>query len=186
MLLSSVNSFSKNQYKQFQNLIFVAKKFQNMKRYYTTLLIILFAGYVSAQQKTIAKETQPVKADVVPVLNPEEHDHDHENEEVIPALTRIVNRKDMEREGRQTVERLKDLLPRQQFKQPLQAKAWGRILARETIPAINKELGNFGKNGGDRTRKMKLWKKQKQGKKKLESMGRVTIEPEVIREVLKR
>ncbi len=107
-------------------------------------------------------------------------------EEVVPALTRIVPKKDIEREGRQTVERLKELLPREQFSQALQAKAQGRIIARETIPAMKKELGNFGKNGGDRTRKMKLWKKQQKGKERLKENARVTIEPEVFREILKK
>jgi GTP-binding protein LepA len=107
-------------------------------------------------------------------------------EEVVPALTRIVPRKDIEREGRQTVERLKELLPQEQFSQALQAKSLGRIIARETIPAMKKELGNFGKNGGDRTRKMKLWKKQARGKERLKGMARVTIEPEVFREILKK
>jgi GTP-binding protein LepA len=107
-------------------------------------------------------------------------------EEVVPALTRIVPKKDIEREGRQTVERLKELLPRAQFSQALQAKALGRIIARETIPAMKKELGNFGKNGGDRTRKMKLWKKQERGKERLQSTARVNLSPEVFREILKK
>jgi len=107
-------------------------------------------------------------------------------DEVVPALTRIVPKKDIEREGRQTVERLKELLPKQQFTQALQAKALGRIIARETIPAMKKLLGSFGKTGGDRTRKMKLWKKQKRGKEKLQSMARVELSPEVFREILKK
>ena len=86
-------------------------------------------------------------------------------EEVIPALTRIVPKKDLEREGRQTVERLKELLPQEQFSQAIQAKSQGRIIARETIAAMKKKLGDFGKNGGDRTRKMKLWKSRSAGKK---------------------
>ncbi|HVN26629.1 MAG TPA: translation elongation factor 4 [Candidatus Paceibacterota bacterium] len=107
-------------------------------------------------------------------------------DEVVPALTRIVPKKDLEREGRQTVERLKELLPREQFSQAIQAKSQGRIIARETIAAMKKKLGDFGKNGGDRTRKMKLWKKQQRGKEKLESMARVEISPEVFREILKK
>ena len=87
--------------------------------------------------------------------------------EVVPALTRIVPKKDLEYEGRKTVERLKELLPKEQFSQAIQARSLGRIIARETIPAMKKELGNFGKNGGDRTRKMKLWKKQQRGKERL-------------------
>jgi GTP-binding protein LepA len=106
--------------------------------------------------------------------------------EVVPALTRIVPKKDLEREGRQTVERLKELLPKMQFSQALQAKSLGRIIARETIPAMKKELGNFGKNGGDRTRKMKLWKKQEKGKERLQAGARVDISPEVFREILKK
>jgi GTP-binding protein LepA len=107
-------------------------------------------------------------------------------DEIVPALTRIVPKKDLEREGRQTVERLKELLPKEQFSQALQAKAQGKIIARETISAMKKELGNFGKNGGDRTRKMKLWKKQERGKERLQSTARVTISPEVFREILKK
>jgi GTP-binding protein LepA len=106
--------------------------------------------------------------------------------EIVPALTRIVPKKDLEREGRQTVERLKELLPKMQFSQALQAKSLGRIIARETIPAMKKELGNFGKNGGDRTRKMKLWKKQEKGKERLQAGARVDISPEVFREILKK
>jgi GTP-binding protein LepA len=106
--------------------------------------------------------------------------------EVVPALTRIVPKKDLEREGRQTVERLKELLPKEQFSQALQAKSQGRIIARETITAMKKELGNFGKNGGDRTRKMKLWKKQEKGKERLQAGARVDISPEVFREILKK
>jgi GTP-binding protein LepA len=107
-------------------------------------------------------------------------------DEVVPALTRIVPKKDLEREGRQTVERLKELLPKMQFSQALQAKSQGRIIARETITAMKKELGNFGKNGGDRTRKIKLWKKQEKGKERLQAGARVDISPEVFREILKK
>jgi len=107
-------------------------------------------------------------------------------DEVVPALTRIVPKKDLEREGRQTVERLKELLPKMQFSQAIQAKSQGRIIARETITAMKKELGNFGKNGGDRTRKMKLWKKQEKGKERLQAGARVDISPEVFREILKK
>ena len=75
---------------------------------------------------------------------------------LVSGLTRILPKKDIEREARITVEKLKELLPKQLFVQPVQAVAGGRIIARETIPAFKKLLGNFGKTGGDRTRKMKL------------------------------
>ncbi|MEK7187523.1 MAG: translation elongation factor 4 [Patescibacteria group bacterium] len=133
------------------------------------------AGYASFSYELI--EEEPADVQKLEILV---------NEESIPALSRIVPRKDAEREGREMVDRLKDLLPKQQFKQPIQAKVLGRIIARETIPAIKKKLGDFGKNGGDITRKMKLWKKQKRGKEKLQELGKVTISPEVIREILKK
>jgi GTP-binding protein LepA len=106
--------------------------------------------------------------------------------DVVPALTRVVPKSSVAHEARQTVERLKDVLPRQQFMQAIQARAEGRIIARETIPAMKKLLGNFGKTGGDRTRKMKLWKKQQEGKKKLLAHARVKLSPEVFREILKK
>lgn len=107
-------------------------------------------------------------------------------EEVVPALTRIVRKSDTEREARSTVERLKDLLPKAQFSQAIQAKVGGRIIARETITASKKQLGNFGKNGGDVTRKMKLWRKQKRGKERLQERGKVSLSPEIFREILKK
>jgi GTP-binding protein LepA len=106
-------------------------------------------------------------------------------EEVEPALTRIVPRRDLEREARVTVERLRDLLPREQFAVALQARARGRIIARETLPALKKDVTGY-LYGGDRSRKMKLWKKQKRGKEKLKGMGRVTVPVHVFRELLKK
>ncbi len=108
---------------------------------------------------------------------------------VVPGLTRILSKRDLDYEGRVTVERLKELLPHQQFSQALQAASAGRIIARETIPAMKKELGNFGKNGGDRTRKMKLWKKQDRGKERLKERGtqtQVKIPASIFKELLKK
>ena len=105
--------------------------------------------------------------------------------EAVPGLSRIVPEASLESEARKMAERLKDLLPRQQFAQAIQAVAGGKIIAREDIPALKKNVaGNL--YGGDRTRKMKLWKKQEKGKKKLKERGRVTIAPEVFRELLKK
>ncbi len=106
--------------------------------------------------------------------------------EIIPGLSRFFPRESVEREARRMVEKLKTTLPKQQFPQALQAKISGKIIAREDIPAIRKELGNFGKNGGDRTRKMKLWQKQKKGKEKLKAMGKVRIAPEIFKELIKK
>ena len=110
-------------------------------------------------------------------------------ENLVPGLTRILPKKDLEREARSTAERLKDLLPKLQFQQAIQVVVGGKIIARETIPAIKKELGNFGKNGGDRTRKMKLWKKQERGKERLKERGtqnQIRIPASVFKELLKK
>jgi GTP-binding protein LepA len=103
----------------------------------------------------------------------------------IKALTRIIPKKNIEREARNTVLKLKELLPRQQFAQAIQAKVDGKIIARETIPALRKDVTGY-LYGGDRSRKMKLWQKQKKGKEKLKSMARVNISPEIFREILKK
>jgi GTP-binding protein LepA len=104
----------------------------------------------------------------------------------VPGLSRFFPRSTAETEGRRMAEKLKKTLPRQQFSQAIQAKIGSKIIAREDIPAMKKELGNFGKNGGDRTRKMKLWAKQKRGKEKLLANARVTIPPELFKELLKK
>jgi len=103
----------------------------------------------------------------------------------VKALTRIIPKKNIEREARNTVLKLKELLPRQQFAQAIQAKLDGKIIARETIPALRKDVTGY-LYGGDRSRKMKLWQKQKRGKEKLKSMARVNISPEIFREILKK
>lgn len=110
----------------------------------------------------------------------------HVAEEPVMGLSRIVYAENVESEGRKMVIRLKDLLPKVQFSQALQAVVGGRVVARETIAALQKRLGFFGKTGGDRTRKMKLWKKQKEGKARLKETGKVHISPEVFKELLKK
>lgn len=105
--------------------------------------------------------------------------------EAVHGLSRIVHAAEVEREGRKMVERLKDLLPRQQFAQALQAAVGGKIIARETIAALRKDVTGY-LYGGDRTRKMKLWKKQQRGKKRLKERGKVDISAEIFKELLKK
>ena len=103
----------------------------------------------------------------------------------MPGLTRIVYKKDAERIARKLAESLKNLLPRTLFTQSIQVKDSGKILAREDIPALKKDVtGHL--YGGDRTRKVKLWEKQKRGKKRLKERGRVTIAPAIFKELLKK
>lgn len=106
------------------------------------------------------------------------------NEE-IPGLSRFIPRESFECEARKMVLKLKELLPRRQFTQPVQARADGRIIARADIPALRKNVTGY-LYGGDRTRKMKLWKKQQRGKKRLKERAEATIPPEVFKELLKK
>jgi GTP-binding protein LepA len=105
--------------------------------------------------------------------------------ELQPALARVVRSSEAYRVGRRVVETLKDLLPRALFSVSIQAAVGGRVLARETLPALKKDVTGY-LYGGDRTRKMKLWAKQKRGKERLKTSGRVEIPPAVFRELLRR
>ena len=105
--------------------------------------------------------------------------------EEVPGLTRIVYKTDAVRMARKLAESLKNLLPRTLFTQSIQVKDSGKILAREDIPALKKDVTGY-LYGGDRTRKVKLWEKQKKGKKRLKERGRVTIAPAIFKELLKK
>ena len=100
-------------------------------------------------------------------------------------LSEIVPRKNCEYIARARVSALKDILPKALFPIALQAAIDGRIIARETIPALRKDVTGY-LYGGDRTRKMKLWQKQKKGKKKLKDRGSVDIAPETFLKILKK
>jgi len=107
-------------------------------------------------------------------------------EEKEPSLSRIVPRQNAEKIGREILLKLKELLPRQEFPIKLQASTGKRIIARETVPAIYRDLAGW-LYGGDRTRKMKIWQKQKSGKKKLQQIfkGKVKVPNNILIQILK-
>ena len=97
--------------------------------------------------------------------------------EEVPALAGLCRARTRQEEGRAMVKKLKDVLPRQMFAVAIQAAIGGKIIARETIAAMKKDVTGY-LYGGDYTRKKKLLEKQKRGKKKMKAIGQIKNPPE--------
>lgn len=134
------------------------------------------SGYASMNYELIGyRESDVIKLDIL-VAN-----------EAVDAFARMVPRRDAHSEGKRVVEKLKEVLPRQNFAVALQAAIGGKVIARETIAAYRKDVTGY-MYGGDFSRKKKLLEKQKRGKKKAKEMGtgRVSIPSSAFLAVLKK
>jgi len=105
--------------------------------------------------------------------------------EVVDSLSQMVHRSEAQSRGREYVAKMKDVIPRQLFEVALQAAIGGKIIAREDIKALGKNVtGHL--YGGDVSRKKKLWAKQKKGKQRMKKFGKVEIPPEAFSALLRR
>ncbi len=105
-------------------------------------------------------------------------------DEAVAAFSRVVAVRRVEEEAERAVEKLHAILPRQMFATKIQGYGMGRIISSRTLPAMQKNVTQH-MYGGDRTRKMKLWKKQKEGKAKMKASGTVNIPHETFLKMMK-
>lgn len=132
------------------------------------------AGYGSFSYEPAGLQIEPVvKMDVLIAGEP------------IPALSQVVPKSKVDEKGRNLVAKLKTLVPKQNFATPIQATVNGKVIARETVAALRKDV-TAKLYGGDITRKRKLLEKQKKGKKRMAQFGSVNLPPDIFIDILKQ
>ena len=152
----------------------VAMPLRELMRNFFDELKSVSAGYASISYKIGGlRDADVVRLDVVVADEP------------VVAFARVVSRKRVQEEAEASVDRLYAVLPQQLFVTKIQGVATGRILSSKTLSAMQKNVTQH-MYGGDRTRKMKLWKKQKEGKKRMKERGKVNIPQEVFIKMMKK
>jgi len=162
--VTSTDNFGEN-----RNSITLIMPLRELMRNFFDEIKSVSSGYASISYEiTDMREAEVARLDILVADEP------------VIAFTRVVSRKRLEEEAKASVEKLHKVLPRQMFTVKIQGKAQGRIIASETLAGMQKNVTQH-MYGGDRTRKMKLWEKQKEGKKKMKELGRgnVTIPQDV-------
>lgn len=151
------------QFGKIRSIINVKMSLRELMRNFFDALKSATAGYGSLNYK-IAEMREASKGSVVKL-------DIWVAEEIIPAFSRIVSKNKVQKDAESAVEKLRELIPRALFTIKIQAKSMGRILAARSIAPMKKDVTGY-LYGGDITRKMKLWQKQKKGKEKMKKLGK--------------
>lgn len=166
-----MKNFGDNKYSSVQ-IVYEMPLFELISGFYDELKSVS-SGYASLDYKlTSYREADVVCMDILLAL------------EKVPPLSRLVRREDAQIVGRNLVKKLKELLPREQFVVSIQAAIGGKIIARENLSAVRKNVLQ-GIYGGHRERKDKLLDRQKEGKKRLKKFGKVSVPQNVFWELMK-
>ncbi len=156
--VSSTDNFGEN-----RNSLTLIMPLRELMRNFFDEIKSVSSGYASISYEiTDMRQADVVRLDILVADEP------------VIAFTRVVSRRRLEEEAKSSVEKLHKVLPRQMFTLKIQGKAQGRIIASETLTGMQKNVTQH-MYGGDRTRKMKLWEKQKEGKKKMKELGRGNV-----------